>query len=138
MSWASFNQTVGYINDSLRCANDVLDKKKGGTIGSRLQNAGQNLIFNSMATTGAAQTQNCTGSYLGYAAKYSANGNGQQALTNVAQASVFAHQVMHPFGSGYYWGGGMMGPGMGMGMGFPVPYRTGSMHPAFDSQFFRH
>ena len=134
MSWASFNQTMGYLNDSLRCVNDAFDKKKGDTIGTRLQNAGQNLLLNSMATTEAARTQDCTGSYLGYAAKYGANGNGQQAFTNVAQASIFAHQVMNPYGCGHYWGNGMMG----MGMGYPVPYRTGSMHPAFNSEFFRH
>ena len=132
MSWASFNQTVGYLNDSMRCANDALNKKNGATIGSRLQAAGQNLMFNSMATTEAARTQDCTGSYLGYAAKYNANGNGKQAFQNTMEASVFAHQIMNPFGYGYghCWDGGM-------GMGNPVvPFSTGSQHRAFSSPFF--
>ena len=147
VDWANLNKNLSYINDGLQFGLDLMRPRKAGeTVGDKVTNAGINMFGNAAATQNAAELREWTGSNLGYLGKNVANGDGQQALFNTMQASLFTHQtnmMFSPWGmpgmsmGGYYTSAGMwdMMPGGTWGPGFGAPSFPGG--DVFLSSFFR-
>ena len=96
-SWSNFNETMAYTNDILRFCRDMVHKDGNTSFVDRMGNAGMNLFGNAASTAVADNIRRNTGSSFGYLAKYSAGGNGEQALYNTTQAGYYLYDLYHPY-----------------------------------------
>ena len=96
MGWNDFTFAMGNIANVFRATNGVLDKSQGGTLGSRMQQAGIQLFGNSMALQTAKDIRANTGSCIGYTGFYAANGDASKAVQNTTDAALFATQMYTP------------------------------------------
>lgn len=141
MGWNDFTYAMGNLSNVFRAANGVLDKSQGGTIGSRMQNAGIQLFGNSIALQTAKDIREHTGSSIGYAGFFSANGDSSKAIQNTTDAALFATQMYTPLFYSNMRGMGMYG---GMYGGMYNSCNTSTYAPAssggfgtFNNNFFR-
>ena len=138
MSIESFNRTMAYLNDAAQAGVDMT-RRDGNSIGGKLQNAGQNLMGNVMATNIADSVFQNTGCSAAYLAKYTSGGNSQAALQNTMQAGVYTDML---YNNHYGCCGGSMWDSFGGGMygNFGMGHNT--MDPRFNvfkrNSFFNH